>query len=313
MPGARFLLPALSRFAGEALPATLAAALGRADRSAGAGGAESLFDILPRGWPVAAATRQAERGDAAGALWLRADPAYVRPDINGARLLALGDALQLDERAAESLLRALRPIFGDLGAPIEASTPGRWHVRLQPGAPLPPFTDPGQALGADLFDHLPAGDAGRRWRTLLSEAQVTLHAHPLNAERAAKGMVPVNSVWFWGAGPLPDHVTTPWSAVFSDDEAVSAFASLAKVRAVPVPRAWTGVDSGAPAFDLRRVRTLDALCAHWIAPAFADVRAKRLAQLDLVDEHGATFVLRRSQWLRFWRRPLCSLAPREDG
>ena len=53
------------------------------------------FDMLPRGWPVAAVTRQRDAGDAAQAAWLRADPAYIRPDINGARLLAHGEALAL--------------------------------------------------------------------------------------------------------------------------------------------------------------------------------------------------------------------------
>ena len=40
---------------------------------------------------------------------------------------------------------------------------------------------PSDALGADLFEHLPEGAEGRRWRALLSEAQVVLHNHPLNA------------------------------------------------------------------------------------------------------------------------------------
>lgn len=312
MATARFLLPPLARFAGEALPATVATALGRADRTSTVGGPEGLFDILPRGWPVAAATRQHERGDAAGALWLRADPAYVRPDINGARLLAIGDALRLDQVAADALLRSLRPLFGDMGAPIDATTPGHWYVRLDPGSPVPRFVDPDEALGADLFDQLPPGDTGRRWRGLLSEAQVMLHQHPLNAERAEQGLVPVNSVWFWGAGRLPDYATTSWKSIIADDEALVAFASLAGVQATPVPREWSTTEAESAAFDLRRIRSLDALCADWLVPALADVRARRLAELSLVSDDGTSFVLRRSQSLRFWRRPLRVLAERDS-
>ena len=78
------------------------------------------------------------------------------------------------------------------------------------GAKLPAFAAPDEALGDDLFD-APARQApeGRRWRALLSEAQVVLHNHPLNAQRVAAGLAPVNSLWFWGAGALPDHVRTP--------------------------------------------------------------------------------------------------------
>ena len=63
-PRACLLLPDRARFAGEALPHGLARMLGRADTDEGAGGVESLFDILPRGWPVAAVTREVDCGDA---------------------------------------------------------------------------------------------------------------------------------------------------------------------------------------------------------------------------------------------------------
>src|SRR3546814_10953032 len=67
---------------------------------------------------------------------------------------------------------------------LDAPAPGRWYLRLPEGARLPAMADPAQALGADLFDHLPEGDDGRRWRALLSEAQVVLHNHPhRSAER----------------------------------------------------------------------------------------------------------------------------------
>jgi hypothetical protein len=36
--------------------------------------------------------------------------------------------------------------------------------------------------------------------------QVILHQHPVNAERRARGLPPVNSLWLWGGGPLPQRV-----------------------------------------------------------------------------------------------------------
>lgn len=313
MASATLLLPARRRFAGEALPPALAKALGRADAMQGVAGPASLFDVLPRGWPAAAVTRQKDRGDASGSAWVRADPAFVRPDINGARLLAIGEALGLDDAGAESLLRALRPVFGDYGMPIEATAPSRWTLRIEPGAPLPHFVEPADALGADLFDQLPSGVAGRRWRALLSDAQVTLHQHPLNAERAARGLAPVNSVWFWGAGRLPDHVASLHACVVTDDEVVAAFADLAGAANRPLPETWEGVDGSDVAFDLRHARRLDLLCSRWLEPAVADLAHGRLRALRLVFDDGATYALRRSQSLRFWRRPLRSLIERDDA
>src|SRR5690606_5446914 len=89
-------LPARSAFAGRALPSEVARAMGRAGLGHGdPGDAAQLqrhFEPVPRGWPVAALTRTVDAGidDAGAAQWLRADPAWIRPDINGARLFAAG-------------------------------------------------------------------------------------------------------------------------------------------------------------------------------------------------------------------------------
>ena len=51
-----------------------------------------------------------------------------------------------------------------------------------------------------------SGEGAERWRALLNESQIVLHNHPINAVREARGAVAVNSLWFWGAGTLPDSV-----------------------------------------------------------------------------------------------------------
>ena len=308
MPSATLLLPARASFGAQRLSAETAQALGRADREAVTGEQRArVFDILPRGWPVAAVTRQRDAGDASIAAWLRADPTYVQPDINGARLLAYGEALAMTREEADELLRPLRPLFGDAGFPIDAPTPSRWYLRLPREARLPAFNGPDEALGADLFEHLPDGPEGRRWRTLLSEAQVVLHNHPVNRQRAAAGKPPVNSLWFWGAGALPDHVTTAYNTILSDDDTLGAFAAFAKAATLPLPSRW-GAAGAERLFDLRHVRDLAMLQSQWIAPLLADLRTGAIdaASLDFAD--GVCFGLQRSQRWRFWRKPLRSIA-----
>jgi hypothetical protein len=308
MTSATLLLPARDSFGGQRLTGDVAKALGRADRDAVSIDQRSrVFDILPRGWPVAAVTRQRDAGDAGPSAWLRADPAYVRPDINGARLLAYGHALALTREEVDALLRPLRPLFGDVGFPIDAPTPAHWYLRLPREARLPTFNGPDEALGADLFEHLPDGPEGRRWRALLSEAQVVLHNHPINAQRAAAGKPPVNSLWFWGASTLPDHVTTTYSAVFSDDDAFQALAAAAKAHAAPLPQRWAAGGDRC-LFDLRRSRDLTPLQAQWIEPLLRDLRGGALDTVVLDFADGARFTMRSSQRWRFWRRPLHSIA-----
>ncbi|MGO4220396.1 phosphoglycerate mutase [Lysobacter sp. TAF61] len=307
------LLPARSRFGGQRLSPATGKALARADRSQAAADPSEeghaqlarVLDVIPRGFPVAAAARQRDAGDAANAVWLRADPAYVQPDINGARLLSYGQALGLSADDAAALLRPLKPLFGDAGFPIDAPVPSRWYLRLPPGAKLPGFTSPEQALGADMFDQLPEGPEGRRWRALLSEAQVVLHNHPLNAQRSAAGLAPVNSLWFWGAGVLPDHVRSRFARIASDDETVTALAALAGGQVGARPSAWPGEGDDA-LFDLRDARDLALLEQDWFAPLLTALAQGQLDRLQFDFADGVRYDLARGQRWRFWRKPLRS-------
>lgn len=315
MAAATLLLPSRTRFAGQALPDVMARSLGRADRlQVGEGGERPQmlrhFELLPRSWPVAALTREFDAGDASLSAWLRADPVYVRPDINGARLLAHDQAMQLEQADIDALLPPLRPLFGDTGFTIDAPTPTRWYLRLPREAKLPAFAAPADALGADIFEHLPGIDQGdrpegRRWRALLSEAQVVLHNHPHNAVRVAAGKPPVNSLWFWGGGILPDHVTTPHAVVHSDDTTLLALASAASVQAVPLPPVFRPIDAGA-LHDLRAMRSVAVLAKDWLAPAIAAVQRGELESLRLDFEDGAGFAIDRRQRWRFWRKPIAA-------
>lgn len=296
---ATLLLPERGRLASEPLPAPLARALGRADRLPDGEPGERAqllrhFELLPRGWPVAALTRQRDAGDAAHDAWLRADPAYMRPDINGVRLLGLGEALQPTQADLEAFLPALRPLFGDAGFALDAPVPSRWYLRVPRGAALPAFVGPDAALGDDVFEHLPDGPEGRRWRALLGEAQVLLHNHPRNAERAALGLPPINSLWFWGAGTLPDHVRSPHAHVRSNDALLGALAHAAGTGGSQA------AGEGGVLVDYRALAAFDDAFVGWIVAATAG--RLRCLVLDFAD--GARWQVSSAQRWRFWRRPV---------
>ncbi len=309
MAAATFLLPPAVRVGRQRLDADILLALGRADRSMHPGShrrAQLLrhFDLSPPGWPLAALTRQADIGDAGSDGWLRVDPAYVRPDINGARLLAFGDALALDDEDAAALSPALRQVFDEAGIFFDAPLPSHWYLRLARDATLPAFADPEQALGEDIFDHLPQGEPGRRWRALLSEAQVVLHNHPWNARRAAAGKPPVNAVWFWGAGVLPEETHTVHALLRSDDEVACALAQAACV-VQPLPPCFAGAAHD-EVFDLATIRDPAMLVDAWLRPALAAVRDGSLRWLELDFEDGEVMQIEPRQRWRLWRKPLAA-------
>lgn len=272
---------------------------------AAAAGRESAlresFQFAGTSLPVAALTRQADCNDAAGALWLRADPAYVRADMATARLLAWGE-FGLTPEDCDALLRPLKPLFGDSGFPIDAPVPSRWYLRAPAGAQLPAFASPEQAHGDDLRLHLPEGSEGRRWRSLLNEAQIVLHNHPLNAQRVARGQLPVNSLWFWGAGSLPQWIKTPHARVLTRDGVLAALAAQASCAVfAPQPDALTGF-AGETLLDLDDPALLSALAQDWL-PALQQALANgRLDALQLRFVDGTRVSWRQANRWRFWRR-----------
>lgn len=307
---ATLLLPAASRLGRQRLSARAAKLLGRGDRLADgeAGRRAQLlrhFPLRGDGWPIAALSRQAEVGDADGAAWLRADPVWLRPDINGVRLLAHGEALALDRADCDELLQALRPLFGDAGFALDAPHPARWYLRLPKETKLPAFSDPGDALGEDVFDHLDLSPEGRRWRMLASEAQVTLHNHPFNARRAARGQAPVNALWFWGGGRLPAAVGAHDAAGYSDDDTARALAASGG-RGAELPERYAGAPG---VYDLEGTRDLQWIERDWLLPALDALRAGRIARLRLDDGDGWRLELRRWHVLRAWRGAIAWPAP----
>lgn len=305
MATATLLLPARSRFPAASLPDDVARALGKADRdSVESGDAAQLhrhFRLVPDTWPVAALTRQFDVGDAGEGCWLRADPAYVVPDMHGARMMGYGDTLQLDAADVEQLLPTLKPLFGDHGFVLDAPVPSRWYLQVPVGSPLPVFAAPDDVLGDDLFGYLPEGDAGRRWRALLTESQVVLHQHPWNQQRIAQGKPAINSLWFWGAGSLPASVTTPHAQVRSREVLLQSLAKAAGADA----QAQQQVDA---LVDLRQLRSLDQLANDAIRPLLKALAQGELQTLVMDFQDGARFTLEKGQRWRFWRKPVTTLA-----
>jgi len=62
-----------------------------------------------------------------------------------------------------------------------------------------------------------------RWYKLLNEMQMFLHQHEVNQQRARSGLLPVNSLWFWGGGEAPRRFDSSL-AWYCDDPVLNRFA-----------------------------------------------------------------------------------------
>lgn len=300
-----FLLTERRRFSGQKPDPAIAKILGQADKLPSLNPGEQAqlerhVSILPRRWPLAALTRQYDAKDAGNYAWLRADPAHVRAEMGVVRLLACGD-LGLSQAEAEELIKPLKILFGDVGFPLSATHPSRWYLMLPKESKLPEFPSPDSAIGADIFSQFPTDDTAKRWRALLNEAQITLHNHPLNAERIKKGLLPVNSLYFWGGGILPDQVKFHAEHIKTDDVIIQSLMSHA------------GMDhrensDGGTLVDCRHLRHWSLFESEYLQPAISELKSNKRASIVLDFSDGASFEIRASQKWRFWRSPMRELA-----
>jgi len=244
---------------------------------------QDAFELGDAPFPAGALTLLASGGDPGESSWTRADPAHLRV-MRDHVATAPADAMVLSQAEADALCEALsRHFAGQLE--VRACEPRHWSARL-----------PGEA---------PPGDA------LLNEAQMLLHAHPVNEAREARGDLPVNSLRLWGAGHSPRSAQCRWQSVAADDPAVRGAARLAGARHRPLPGSAVEWLDRLPE-DGRHLALLDASQAalaeleqRWFAPLLGALRSARIGMVTLHVPDGAdevSFETIRGDLRRFWRR-----------
>lgn len=273
--------------------------------------------------PAAALRRLALREHPRDAEWLCLDPVRLRLDQ---RSLIVDDPrqLELSEAEAAELTVALAPTFAALGE-LEVIAPGAWNLRLTAAAPA--FQDLAQATGRSASP-LPSHPDYAPWRHALNEAQIILHAHPVNQARQAAGQPLVNSLWPWGGGRLPQSAGSPHGMLWSNDPVAHGIAHLLGIDAAPPPAGFNERTAAAPLAVIdaleQPARSGDALAwceqlarfeADWLAPTRDALQAGRLDALRLLapgELGSAELQVRRRDLWKFWRKPgaLTGLAPR---
>lgn len=65
------------------------------------------------------------------------------------------------------------------------------------------FSRPHDIIGRRVGDYLPESEQSRPMRELMKKSYELLNNHPLNLERASKGLKKANSLWLWSPGKKP--------------------------------------------------------------------------------------------------------------
>ena len=243
------------------------------------------------------------------------DPVHLRISRD---TLVVGGAAELDlaEDEAAQLAAMLNDQLAEFGEFL-APHPRRWYLRL---IRLPRIATHALSTvtGRTIEPFLPQGGDAREWRRFINETQVLLHNHPINTAREAVGRTTANSLWPWGAGPLPSGAVAPATHVHADHPLARGLAKLAGVAASPVPsqiddavpQSLTLLENLGEAAQSRDAPTwrtgLAELEARWFSPLLAALKSRRLQRLRLTalgDDAMAEITLGTGDLWKLWRRP----------
>lgn len=250
------------------------------------------------------------------AFWLCADPVAVH-FTRDQFVLADPESLALSADEVAQLTPLLQEALAAVGH-FEFAGPTRGYLQLNHPTPTH-FSALTDVAGRPVALFLPEGEDARHWARITNEVQTQLSAHPLNRAREAAGRLPVNSLWFWGAGAMPTLPPQPALRVLSDSAFATGLAHVQGGQAVPLDEVAAALDTAGDLHILIEAlhgpalygdftcwqAHLTALETGLFAPLAAALRAGRIRRITLDapgERQGLVWHIAHRPWA-FWRKP----------
>ncbi len=149
---------------------------------------------------------------------------------------------EIDSATAKVLVDGLSKLFS---SKVLRFFPGMSyrHLMVWRGGPDDfTLTPPHDIYGQKIGPYLPDAKYAQKLLSLMMESNAFLEQHPINKERAAKGLNPANSIWLWGQGRKPqlDSFKEKYGlegAVISAVDLIKGLGLCAGLEAVNLPGA----------------------------------------------------------------------------
>lgn len=235
--------------------------------------------------------------------WIHADPVYMQADMDHAVRFD-AHALELGEDESTQLVDLFNTHFADDGLTLLRA--GREHAFLRLHRGGIETTHIADAVGRNVNLHMPRGDDASFWRSLLNETQMLFHASEVNDRRESRGLAPINSLWLWGEGGLPEAGDTDITHVYAEDAFALGLARLHQTPAEAPPGEAAQLELS-PRPDSRTVlvlksmywpanygdadawqRELTVLARQWLAPLVESAKRNRV-ELILYPCNGCAY------------------------
>jgi hypothetical protein len=246
--------------------------------------------------------------------WFIVNPVHIQIARNHL-LLTDQRKLQLGEEQSRALFEAAKPYFDELGQQLHFGDATTWFMRGDRWQDLI-TASPDAATGQNLTDWMPLGGSAKECRKLQNEVQMLWYSHPVNADREAHGLAPVNGFWLWGGGTAAPAATSvgvanvqPWLAAIgkpafslAQEPPAGASAVVASDIVIDGRLAETAI-AGDWANWLAHMQRLEL---DYFAPLLAKLRRGDINSVKLVLTHGTgqlECITTRMAQRKFWSRP----------
>jgi len=163
--------------------------------------------------------------------WAHADPVNLQADMDRA-ILSDSQVLHMRPDEAAKLVTQINDHFAVDGLIITIADENNWFIRLDDCSLR--TTPLNKAVARNINHLLPTGEDADRWKPVLNEIQMLLHMSDVNQQRESRGLLPVNSLWLWGEGVLPDQGDTNITHVYADDALTRGAAKIDQIKISPL-------------------------------------------------------------------------------
>ena len=266
--------------------------------------------------PIASISRLIDSNQYPDGIWLRADPVHINADGNR---LTLTDSTEftLTQHDALEFAAEINNLLKPYNLELEVPCPTRWYLRFNEDFKLK-TTPIDSVVGQDIFPYMPRADDRINLVQLINDIQMTLHNLPINVKREQEKKIPINSVWFWGYGELPNILERNWSFVFSDESLAEGLSMLSATPFSKLPKEFNDISNKKSDYinlivinefnKFRHYYEFDEwvemlMCyeMNWFSPLHEALKTKDIDELKIETDINSITINQSSKY-KFWKR-----------
>ena len=266
--------------------------------------------------PIAALSRLNDDNQFPEGCWLRADPVHAVADRDSL-ILFDHNRFSLNQHDALALAADINKLLETHDLKLEVPVPHRWYVKIPDSYNL--ITTPiGNVIGKNILPFMPIGDNADQFIKLMNEIQMVLHNSDINQKREQEKMLPINSIWFWGSGSLPEMIKRKWSFVVSDEPVAKGLATISATHFKQLPEHFDHIDKEQTDCNGLIVinefekfmhyneyddwkKILSRYEDNWFLPLLSYLKSKQLDQLEIKTDSMLVSLNNLSRY-KFWKQ-----------